>query len=138
MRPQSIDTFDKLYLGALVVGLLNYLVSWDTMMEELAATGFGMVFAIITAGISYGISLLLWYFISRRASNVAKWILVVLTVIGLLFIPFGLIEAPILELILTLVITAMQIAAIYFLFRPDAKAYLESGGKNRIDPSTFE
>ncbi|MEM9500212.1 MAG: hypothetical protein AAF941_00070 [Pseudomonadota bacterium] len=138
MRPQSIGMFDKLYLGGLLVGLLNYVISWDSIMSELAGSGFGVAFAVITASIGYGISLLLWYFISRRASNIAKWILVALTAIGLAFMPFGLIGTPILELVLSLVITAMQVGAIYFLFQPDAKDYLESGGKDRIDPSTFE
>lgn len=138
MQPQSIGMFDKLYLGSLVIGIANVLLGWETSMAELDSTGLGMGVLIISLAVGYGISLLLWYFISREASNVARWILVVLTAIGVAFLPFSLFTLPTLELILAVVVTGMQLVAIYFLFQPDAKPFFENKGKGSVDPTTFE
>jgi hypothetical protein len=144
MRPASINRFDQLYLGALALGIINTIIAYDETMAQLeadpavAAVGMaGPGFIIGVSAFSFGISLLLWYFIARRASTVAKWILVVFTVIGLIGIPFALITTPLMQSIITLVIAAMQVAALWFLFRPDAKAWFEHGPRG-MDPSTFE
>lgn len=138
MRPQSIKMFDMLFLASLAVGLVNAFVSYESTMAELAATGLGIGFFLAIMAFSYGIILLLWFFISRQASNVARWIFVVLTGIGVAFMPFGLFAMPPLEIILAIIVTALQIGSIYFLFQPDAKLFFENKGKGAVDPSTFE
>ncbi len=138
MRPQSIGNFDKLYLGSMAIGIVNVLIGWEASVAELDAAGMGLGLLLFGLAIGYGITLLLWYLISREASNIAKWILVVLTVIGVAMMPFSLFELPALELILAMITTGMQLVAIYFLFQPDAKDYLENKGKGSIDPSVFE
>ena len=136
MRPQSIGNFDKLYLGSMALGLFNVVIGWETSMAELEATGMGFGIMIFGIAVGYGISLLLWYFISREASNVAKWILIVLTAIGVAAMPLSLFALPTLEMILAVVVTGMQLVAIYFLFRPDAKAFFDN--KGAVDLSEFE
>jgi len=138
MRPRSIKIFDVLFLGSLAFSLVNFFFAYDTTMAELEGTGMGLTFVIVSFVVGYGINLLLWYFASQRASNVARWIFVVLTGFGLVMVPFALANIPATRLILTLIITAMQIAAIYFLFQPDAKLFFENGRRGSIDPSTFE
>ncbi len=138
MRPQSIKMFDMLFLASLAIGLVNAFVSYETTMAELAATGFGMGFFLSIMAFSYGVVLLLWFFISRQASNIARWILVVLTGIGIVFMPFGLFEMPPLEMALAVIVTALQIGSIYFLFQPDAKLFFENKGEGSVDPTTFE
>jgi hypothetical protein len=144
MRPASITMFDRLFLGAIVLGILNTVVSYDETMAQLkadpAVVEMGMAtpgFLFGTAAFGFAISLLLWFLISRKAATVAKWILTVFTVIGTLMIPFSLGELGLIAMILTLLVTAMQIAAIWMLFRPDAKLWFEHGPKG-MDPSTFE
>jgi len=144
MRPASIIRFDQLYLGAIALGIINTVLAYDSTMAQLEAdpaiAAVGMAGPGVIIGLSafsFFISLLLWYFISRRASTVAKWILVVLTVIGLLGIPAALMMAPLMQTIITLVISAMQVGALWFLFRPDAKSWFEHGPKG-MDPSAFE
>lgn len=138
MRPQSIKMFDMLFLGSLALGLINFFFAYDSTMAELEGTGMGTTFVFASLIVGYGINLLLWYFVSRRASNIARWIFIVLTAIGLAFIPFALADIPMVELVLTLIVTAMQIAAIYFLFQPDAKLFFENAGQGGVDVSTFE
>ena len=127
MRPNSIVTFEKLYLGAMVIGVINGALNWNNaaaVLESdpnLAAMGSG--FLIISLIIGIGISLLLWYFVARKASTVAKWIVTIFFVLGLISFPFSIASLPTLNLAITLVTYAMQGYAVYLLFRPDANAW---------------
>lgn len=148
MRPKSIDVFEKVYLGAIAVGLINTVVSWSQLDAMLAADprikAAGLGSGTLMVGVVLGllIPLLLWYFIARRASNVAKWIYVVLTAVGLFgflsslanpLVPKGLLTA------LGLLSVGLQVYAAWLLFRPDAAAWLDSKGANGPgDPTTFE
>ncbi len=139
MRPQSIRMFDYLFLGSLALSVLNFLLSVGDAEAQFAAdpaaAQFGPGLLIGAFAVSMAISLLLWFLISRKASNIAKWILIVFTVIGLLMLPASIGALPPVALVLTLAITALQLAALFYLFKPDAKAYL-AGETN--DPETFE
>ena len=146
MRPQSIIRFERFFLASLLLGLLNTALSFGTSMAQLDAdpilrgTGYVMVMMISTLVISFGIQLLLWFFIARKASNVAKVILVVLTVLGFAaMIPSigTLIQQGPITLTFTFLLTVLQIIAIIHLFRPDAKAWLESSGKTAPDSDVF-
>ena len=133
MRPPSIVLFDRMFLASLIIGVINAVLSFDSMQAELAANpdtaalgwGSGMVIAIIA--FSLLIPLLLWYLIAYRASGIAKWILVVLTVGGLLFMGIDLENLLSLATIGTLVVTVLQLVAIVMLFRPDAKSWFDGG-----------
>ena len=144
MRPESIVNFERFYLGAMGVGIINSVLTWNDAQEmvaaDMAASGLGSGFLVATIGIGLAITLLLWYFVARRGSNIAKWIITIFFGLGLLFmIPtlFG--SAPLpggtIGLVLTLVSTAMQGYAVYMLFKPDAVAWLK--GESKVDPGTF-
>ena len=144
MRPASIIRFDQIFLGSLALGVVKTALSYDTTMAQIEAdpamAEFGMTgsgFVIGSMVIGFGISLLLWFFISRRASTVAKWILVVLTLIGLLSVPLALIDLPFVQAAITVVTAVMQLAALWCLFRPDANAWFEHGPSG-MDPATFD
>ncbi len=144
MRPASIVTFERFYLGAIVLGLVNNAVNWSQTQEimasspEVAAAGLGTGFLVTTMLIGLAIPLLLWYFITRRASNIAKWILVVLFAIGLIGLLMSF-TSPLmpggLAMALGLISVALQAYAVYMLFRPDAVAWLSGSGP--VDPGTF-
>ena len=97
MRPISIVNFERCYLGAIVVGLVNSFISIPVMMRtpkvaQAAATfGPGFLYGSILFGIV--VTLLLWYFAARRASVVAKWIIVVFFAFGVL----GILHPTVLE-----------------------------------------
>ena len=147
MRPKSIELFEKVYLGSLALGLVNTVVNWGQLVASAekagagaASVGSGIMIGSIVGGMA--ISLLLWFFIARRASNVAKWIFVVLTAIGIFGVLTSLIspDAPKgAAMIGGVIATALQVYAAWLLFRPDAAAWLDSKGTNGPgDPSTFE
>jgi hypothetical protein len=148
MPPPSIVRFSRLFLISVGFGLINTVLSFSKTQAMLAADpamaelGFGSGFIISIAFVSLAIPLLLWFFIARRASNLAKWILVVLTALGLLMMPSTLSSANemgYLWLFMAIAVTAIQLIAIYYLFRADAREWLESHGtRNPVDPGTFD
>jgi len=134
--------FDRLFLASLALSAVAAVVSWETIAAELTSQpgmaeigmGSGLLAGIVA--LSFAISLLLWFLVAYKASNVAKWILVVLAAISLISLP-GMLAGPWnLTNILGAVAYVLEIAALGFLFRPDARAWL--GGQNRSDTATFD
>lgn len=144
MRPRSIVAFDWLYLGAqaLTVAISPWTIGQaEAMFRANPAMAqfesLGRIMLIVSLVVGVAVSLLLWYFVSRRASNVAKWILVAFIAYGVLttiklFVDPGLGQAPSLA---TIPLYALNLAAAYCLFRKDAVAWLE--GKAPVDPNDF-
>ena len=142
MRPNSIVWFERLFLGSVVLGVANMFLHYAVLRDYSISRGgspLGPIFGIILVMI---ISLPIWFFIARRASNVAKWITVVLTVLGL-FSMFG--SYPKAAAIsptygfLSVVVSLLQAAAVAFLFRKDAVVWLKSKGRDAsLDPSVFD
>lgn len=148
MRPTSIIRFDQAYLSAVAVGLLNTALSFEKTSAELASDassaqlGLGTGFLFAMLGFSFGLTLLLWFLVSRRASNVAKWILVVLTAASVLMGLTSLANLTAfggLELALMLLGIGLQLVAVYFLFRRDAREWFASNGRGGVvDPTVFD
>lgn len=129
MRPKSIGLFDRLFLFSLAIGLLSTFLDFDKIEEKLradpamASLGLGSGAAIGAIAFVFGISILLWYLVAYRASNVAKWILVIFVAVGAVLLVFNLGQVWALANILSAIGKLIEIAAIAFLFRPDAKAW---------------
>ena len=147
MRPQSIELFEKVYLGSIGLSIVSTVLTWSEVTASIQTASsngvaLGLSGMIASVAISNLVSLLLWFFIARRASNIAKWIYVVITAIGLLMM-LNLLVNPVngfrLTMIGGLIVTALQVFAAWLLFKPDAAAWLESKGANGPgDPSTFD
>ncbi|WP_294354886.1 hypothetical protein [uncultured Sphingomonas sp.] len=130
-RPASIVTFERLYLAGFALSLVSWVVGWPAMQAKLAANPqtapFGwMLFVML--GLNIALTLLLWFFTARRASVVAKWIVVVLAGLSALRFLFnlpaalgGAVSAP--SLILSTLTTALSVAAAAMLFRFDARVW---------------
>jgi len=142
LRPNSIVQFDRFYLGSLVLAVINSAFSMkDTLSDpRIASSGLGLGFLVGVQVFSFALILLLWFFISRNASNVAKWILTVLTVVGVLMtIPNlpTLAGRGLLSTAAVVAITGLQIIAVVFLFRPDAKAWFARKGGVAADDESI-
>jgi hypothetical protein len=135
-KPQSIVRFERFYWASVLIGLVNTVLNWGASRAALAtnpmladATWLLPVMQLV----GFGISILLWVFIVRRPSVVAKWVLVVFAAFG----AFGLLSALFLlvlgrvpvgvQLFLGLATNILYIAAAAMLFRPDAKLWLGEG-----------
>ena len=99
----------------------------------------GQGFAVGSFVVGIAIYLLLWFFIARKASNVAKWIFVVLLALSVLSVLYTLAASFALTVttLLGLAIYALEISAAVFLFRDDAVAWL-THKEPTADPATFD
>ena len=140
MRPTSIVLFERLFLLSLAIALVNGFLQYDALVAQvgndpaLAQLGWGSGAILVVMAISLLIPLLLWYFIARRASNIAKWILVVMTLLGLLFVNLDPGQLGSLAGIASLAVTILQLVAIVLLFRADARAWLNDAADDAEAP----
>ncbi|QWC56746.1 hypothetical protein F7D01_06250 [Erythrobacter sp. 3-20A1M] len=131
MRPESIRKFDMLYLASIVVAIVNFFLGYGEMTAQaeaqMAANGLDMAnagtFLIGSFVVGMAISIGLWALISRLRIELVKWILILFFLWGLVSLPTMLQGDFSLMMVLTIVTYILQGVAIYFLFRPDAKAW---------------
>lgn len=127
-RPQSIIWFERFYLGALALGLLNTMLNWSVIQQQLGTSAASSIlpgwFMPAILGIAFAINLLLWYLVARRRSVVAKWFVTVLFIIGL-FGLLGLVRGQVPGRIVpfTILNYLLNAAAVVMLFRPDTKRW---------------
>jgi hypothetical protein len=142
MRPESIILFERLFLVSLAVSAVSFAIGYEDTMRIAASDpamrqfGLGEGFILGTLAVSFAIYLLLWYLIAHKASNVAKWILIVLVAIGAASVPLALSGPLGLTVWLNLAVYALEIAALVVLFRADAKAWFR--GERTADPAVFD
>ena len=137
MRPQSIIRFEQAYLASIVVWGINTALGWGTQMATVEAS-FAAMPEMIPLGramligftlFALFVSLLLWFFTARKASEVTKWIIVAffgLSVVGLPFSLAGFEKTGILPAVLNVVTFALTAVAVWMLFRPDASAWFRA------------
>jgi hypothetical protein len=132
MRPPSIVNFARVVLISLAIGILSTWLSWDKVQAAVAAAGSGMGSGtiLVIQGIFIALYLLLIWFIYANGSPVAKWIYVVLCVLGLVMglvgfrqtLAYGTVPA-----LLAGVQYLLSIVSLWLLFRPDSKAWFSEG-----------
>ncbi|MBX9858848.1 MAG: hypothetical protein K2Y20_04555 [Sphingomonas sp.] len=134
-RPASIVRFEQFYLGHIVVGLVGSSIALfgsDNPATAQMVETFGAWVPAAILGLGVLIQATLWCLISRKGSAVAKWILVGLTALNLLgaaFLIFGFVTgfgAEVRNLpgsLLNLAASALLIAAVAMMFRPDTPAW---------------
>jgi hypothetical protein len=135
--------FERLFLASLAVSACVTVVIYDGVARALAADpsmrqlGLGSGFLTGLLAASFAIYLLLWYLIAHKASNIAKWILVVLVTLGVLTSLPALLQASFDFATLSgLAATLLEVAAVVYLFRADASAWLT--GAPSADPAAFD
>jgi len=134
MKPPSIARFEQFYAASILLGWINAGLNWHASQARLAANP---ALAPIVAWflpamqvVSIVIAVLLWYFIVRRPTVVAKWVQVVFAAFAAIGVisAIGFIAAGRAALtptaILGIVANVLYVAAAVMLFRPDAKLWL--------------
>lgn len=130
MRPKSIDQFAWVYAAVIGAGLVSTALSWNDMLAQVSVqqmiARFGAATVYVVAGIGLTIQLLLWYFIARRGSVIAKWIFVILTVFAILTGVWSLFTADAASTAIAVIGVAtlvLQAVALWLVFRPDTRAW---------------
>lgn len=150
MRPQSIVRFEQAYLGATLLWLVNLGLGWKTRLDSLNAhpafagnpqmAELAETMMIGTTVLMLVLWLLLWYFTARRASEVAKWVVVVLFALSAIGLPFTLMSYPVVGALSTLLSLGTFVftgLAVWLLFRPDARNWF-AGNDAQSDTAPFE
>ena len=142
MRPPSILMFERLFLASLALSVVSFFINYDSMLRDLdsqpgvAELGLGSGFVVGSMAVGLAVYLLLWFFIARKASSVAKWILIVLLALSVISLP-ALVLAPWdLGVVLALAVYALEVVAAVYLFRDDARAWFKR--EWNADPATFD
>ena len=120
MRPKTIVAFEWLYVFTLLIGVIYSAIMWD---EVTAISSPIMVLTVQGFSLIFVIGLVLWT--SRGRSNVAKWINVILFVLGLpgefmLLTSDNAIGWPLASAVQALI----QAVALGLLFSPSARHWL--------------
>ncbi|MGY2736028.1 hypothetical protein [Sphingomonas sp. UYP23] len=133
-RPASITLFERCYLGAVVVGLVNSAMAWNDTMARIAeqpaaaqlGSAFGQSMLIGVTVLSIVISLLLWYFTARQASVVTKWIITGFFGIGALSFVLAAVKGTMPQGvggILAVLAWVLNAVAVFALFKPASKVW---------------
>ena len=147
MRPQSIVRFEQAYLASIVVWGLNTGLGWSKQMAMMEAGYAGMPQMLpLGRAMLIGftlfllcLSLLLWYFTARKASEVTKWIIVAFFGLSAVVLPFtiaGFQTSGWLPVALNVVTFALTAVAVWMLFRPDAAAWFRATDDSAPPPTT--
>lgn len=138
-RPISIVNFERCYLAAWLIGIVNLALTWNARMEVAAISSGGQInpamvgtMALVGVVVGSAISLTLWWFAARCASAVAKWIVVVFYGFGLLGLIGSFARGTLLPgagAALEIAGLVLQTIAIVLLFRPDATAWFAARGR---------
>ena len=126
MKPPSIKKFDYLFLGSLAVNLFIFILTYDDIlaMAQKKISEYGAT--ALTAGVIFSliVNLALWFLLSRQRIEAIKWVLAAFAAYTVGSILANLASGEYLgSQLLGLIPSVMSIAAIYFLFQPDAKAW---------------
>lgn len=141
MRPRSIIRFEQFYLTSTVLTIVLQLLNFGGLLGPDTLKGNETQVVLILVGIGYVFSFVVWYLIARRASNIAKWFFVVITVLALIgtlpMLP-TLLSTDLAYALLFALVTVLNLAAMVFLFRHDAVEWLRSRGRvGVVDIATF-
>ncbi|MFA6114414.1 MAG: hypothetical protein WC729_10485 [Sphingomonas sp.] len=123
-RPRSILMFERFYLAAFVINVVSIILAWPLL--RFLTIGLGRWYLPVSTAIGFAIPLLLWFFIAWRGSVIAKWIATVLVAFGVIIAAITLLSIGSRDPIRTafaIVQPILQIAAIWFLFRPDTPVW---------------
>ena len=129
MQPESIRKFTLFYLGSLALWLVATFLQYDALRAEAEAqmgranAALGDVAVVVSIAAWAAIMLLLWYLVARKGYAIGKWVVVLLFLFNI-FTLFGIAAGGMsIPEIIVLVSIALQAAAVFYLFQPDAKAW---------------
>ena len=118
-RPREILWFERIILATLCLGALNSWLAWPQLVA-MAGPTFVITVQLLTFGLMLGLTLL----ISRRRSNIAKWISVAMFLLGLPFWVQQMLSgtAPG-SMSITWTQFALQVCAYLLLFAPASRSW---------------
>jgi hypothetical protein len=122
-RPASILLFERLFLFTILIGVVQAILGWEELSRR-GSTGEVLTLLALSLGTLGAVALL----VSRGRSRSAKWLLVLLLLIGLPLFLTSLSRGTLVGWApLSLVQAAFQAVSIAFLFTSSARQWLRGG-----------
>ncbi len=142
MRPQSIVRFEQLYVAKIVLGVVATL--WGLNGIRNTAPGMALILSsqfvvgALVVGLIGGlvIELVLLHFVVRRASDLARWIVVLFFAISFMSLLYGMVKGTFFTLgsyPVSLLAFAISAGSVWFLFQPDAVRWFKGEAKSPRD-----
>src|SRR5690349_16814723 len=129
MRPASIISFERFFLGALVTDVLAAILALESNLAALKANpatagiGSGTLIVLLLGYVALGLGL--WFLAARKRSVLAKWILSIWFVVATCMLALSLYQGQFFGLAVYLgwIAYALRAKAVSDLFKPDADAW---------------
>lgn len=119
-RPLEIVWFERLCIGTLVLGAFNSWLSWEQLVLFGGSSEYVLMIQSFTGGIILGLTLL----VSRKRSAIAKWVIIVLFVLGLPITVYTELRGDMPSVgIIGYAQIALQCVAYILLFRPASRRW---------------
>jgi hypothetical protein len=131
MRPASIDTFERVVLLIVILSAASAVIAWDETAAQLAPQGIGEGALFGGLAALLGLTLLLGWLASRRRSNVARWLYVLLIVLMLALAAPSLprlVDGSAVHLVLNAAYVLLCALSLLLLFRSDARRWFSRDG----------
>jgi hypothetical protein len=128
-RPSNIVLFEQLWYLSLGIGVVQSIMQWQRLVDLAHAVGRGGRYILLLQAIGFAVQVFFIWLIARRRKNWARWVWLILFVIGL---PFSL---PMLNRLLHgspigLILASAQIldqaVALYLVFTGNAREWFKS------------
>ncbi|MCP5395761.1 MAG: hypothetical protein H6918_03335 [Sphingomonadaceae bacterium] len=144
MRPVSIAWFDRLYWFGFAAACVNFVVNIGNITSKVGnepgATAAGIAGGLFGFGLVMALWTLLWFFTSRKANNITRWLYTVIVWVVVLFTLVGLFvaleEVGMVAAVLDVLRFGSWAAGSVLLFFPDSRAYFSAGGT--VDEDVFK
>jgi predicted membrane channel-forming protein YqfA (hemolysin III family) len=126
--PRSILLFERLFLASLAAGVMQAWIGWEALEARAASLGHGAGAMLLMLALVFGTLAGVVLLVSRGRQRSAKWVLVILAVIGLPIFLVGLEQGTVVgSTFLALAQAALQVGSLFYLFTREAKAWLAGG-----------
>ena len=116
--PSNVARFEQLFYASLCLGVFIFASDFDRLSRLGPASSM-----IGTVGLAIGVVGLLTWLIARRRQNWARWVMVVMYVVGLPFFVINMSEQGILTVSLSAVQAVLQLVALVLLFTGNARPW---------------
>lgn len=132
-RPTSLVWFERLFFSSIAVTFLDLIYHQEILINDLEDGGdLEPEFAIMIVGallLTYGVQMLFWFFITHRASSIARSLYSLFWVLGLIGIFGFLSDYTDSEKIFLAIAQALSFGSVVSLFRSDARAWFKTRGE---------
>ena len=142
LNPPSIRAFERCFWAAIFLSIVETVIGWEDFVtfddgSPVPLLGTALILGVLA--MAYGLSIWLWFRITRRASQLARWLYVGLGIVGqgltlwMFDEIYGQRDAA---FAISMIVWALDVASIIFLFRRDSADWFQR--KIWLNPATFE